>query len=250
MAVRQPFLPSTQKPFFVNQGGAQGSSNGFGPSSRPETGDLVPRSILKSSSLPALAERPNSSMLMSSGIGLPPGAASFQQSAENAGLRATGYGLPSVTNQWTEPNRPGTTQCNSWLESSMGFRIGKPLGSPARTGGFKGGPGAMSATQISVHSPMSGATIGFNNCPSVSSGLEQWPARTAARARMGSLAHFTGTPPRPISRERKQNLPLMSFIGIHGGQVRHPADWHYKGFGHTQDKRIRHDHVAGDLGRA
>jgi len=233
---------AVRPPFYV-QPGAQakmGSSAGFSRPGTTGTGGSLPRGILKSTSLPVL-ERPGSQMMMSGG--LPPGAAQFQRSPD---YRMNGMGgLPSVS----EFSRPGTTQCNSWLESSMGFRMGK--GPPERMGsiGSGGGSNAMNMTAISVATtPKSAAVVGFQNCPSVASGLEQWPPRTAARARMGSLKHFTATPPRPISRERRQPLPALTFMGICGGQVRHAEDWHYKTHGYAQDKRVRHDHIAGDLG--
>jgi hypothetical protein len=194
---------------------------------------LRPRSILKSSSLPAL-ERPPSSMMFSGG--LPPGAASFQNLPETTAYRTNLGTLPSVNEV-----RPGTSQCNNWLESSMGFRMGVPppprRGSPQRRG---------ASNAISVGSR---PRTGMNDPMNVSTGLQQWDPRTAARARMGSLKHFTATPPRPVSRERRQPLPSLTYMGIHGGQVRHADDWNYK-FGHTLDKRVRHDHVAGDLGHS
>jgi len=225
-----PDMSVVRPPYHTSQG-ANGFQAKFGQGSRPgTTGSGQPTvGILKSSSLPIL-ERPNSSLMTYAG-GLPPGAASFQSS------------LPVVT----EFGRPGTSQCNSWLESSMGFRMG--VGPPSRSASFRSGGGGVGAMGISVQArPKSSATMGFQNGPSVSTGLEQWPARTAARARMGSLKHFTATPPRPVSRERSRPLPALTFMGIHGGQVRLAEDWHYRSFGHTQDKRIRHDHIAGDLG--
>lgn len=232
-----PDMAARPPPFYV-QPGLQANMGQGG--SRCGTAGSLPRGILKSTSLPAL-DRPGSSLVMMSG-GLPPGAAQFQRSAE---YRPGMNGLPTVS----EFNRPGTSQCNSWLESSMGFRMGCGPPPPRAGGSLGAPPNSMNMTAISVQStPKSAATVGFMNEPSTSRGLEQWPARTAARARMGSLKHFTATPPRPVSRERREPLPALTFMGMCGGQVRHAEDWHYKTHGYTRDKRMRHDHIAGDLG--
>jgi len=187
--------------------------------------------ILKTSSLPVLG-RPSSTMRSG---GLPFGAANFQNLPDGSGLRP-GM-LPSMNESMSSfqfPSRPGTSQCTNWLESSMGFRAGKAP--PPSRGMFS-------------FSDFRPKTVAAMDAPSVSWTLQQWPAKTAARARMGSLSHFTATPPRPISRGRPP-LPFVTLMGVHGGQTFHAEDWDYKRFGAKLDKRMRHDHIAGDLGRS
>merc|ERR1719247_2660501 len=122
--------------------------------------------------------------------------------------------LPKISERPGSSERPTTSGCKNFLESSMDLRMGDRKGRGARPG----------AAKNSLSLEWRPATSNYANMMSVSSGLERWPARSAARARMGSLKHFTATPPRPISQGR-QALPVISWIGLHGGQVRQAEDW-------------------------
>merc|ERR1719502_256781 len=78
--------------------------------------------------------------------------------------------------------------------------------------------------------------------------LQSIPAKRAAQIRMQNLKHFTACPPRPISRAREP-LPHVTLTGVHGGQAFPAEDWHYGHKGLYQDRRVRSDRIAGDLGR-
>lgn len=228
-----PAMTEVRPPFHVSSDLAQG---------RPLQESRLPNSELtglaKATSLPAL-ERPPSNMLNRSG--LPPGVVSFQNLREAAGHSGAG-GLPRV-NEFAE--RPGTGQCTIVLEKMMTSRMG--LKPPSRQVGFRSLPAsAMNMSSISVQSqPQS------HEFPSsaVSSCLQSLPAKTAARARMRNLKNFYAMPPRPVSRARPPH-PHVTLMGVHGGQAFAAEDWHYKHHGYAQDRRVRHDHVAGDMGRA
>lgn len=152
--------------------------------------------------------------------------------------------LPKISERPGSSERPTTSGCKNFLESSMGFKkaAGDRKGRGARPGG----------AQNSLSLEWRPATSNYTSLMSVSSGLEKWPARSAARARMGSLKHFTATPPRPISAGRPQ-VPAMNYMGmcagVYGGQVWQAEDWHFRK-NLAVDKRMPPpDRVAGDLSR-
>jgi len=231
MAVRPPFHREEGRGNNSRQVSQQGS--------RPATNEFG-TGLLKAASLPAL-DRPPSNMFNRSS-GLPPGVVNFKDQQEAGGYRAPG--LPRV-NEISE--RPGTSQCQYVLENMMTSRMGKKPPSRQKVGFRDLPPSSMNMSVISVQSTPKAPNDNMY-AYQVSSCLEQLPAKTAARARMRSLKNFYAMPPRPVSRARDP-LPYVTLMGVHGGQAFPAEDWNYKHHGSKTDRRVRNDHIAGDLGR-